>query len=210
MICQAWRLALVLVTLAMLASCSSAKTAERGPASPMPQPSSQSVAACIAPPGLTLQDQDPSDHQVPWKRNGEAKVVITFETKNITPDWVAEMQKGVAAWNRSPCLDTKLVQTCQPDTNCVTVSVGTLSGGDDGNFAAVESGGFTTGGHIDYSSRLTGGSKTNVVIHEMGHAVGLAHRKKQHVLMNGDTYADVFDPDPIDYQNLLVLYGNQQ
>jgi hypothetical protein len=26
--------------------------------------------------------------------------------------------------------------------------------------------------------------------------------------MNEDTYDDVFDPDPIDYQNLLVLYGN--
>jgi len=28
--------------------------------------------------------------------------------------------------------------------------------------------------------------------------------------MNGDTYDDVFDPDLIDYENLLVLYGNQQ
>jgi hypothetical protein len=28
--------------------------------------------------------------------------------------------------------------------------------------------------------------------------------------MNEDTYDDVFDPDPIDYQNLLVLYGNQE
>ena len=124
MICRAWRLAfVVVVTLVMLASCSSAETPEQHPASSVPQRSGATADACVAPAGLALQDQDPSDHQVPWKRNGAGKVVITFETKNVTPDWVAEMQKGVAAWNRSPCLDTRLVQTCQPNRNCVTVSV---------------------------------------------------------------------------------------
>ena len=212
MICQAWRLTLVLVaTLVMLASCTSARTPEDRPASSVPQPSGGTADACVAPAGVALQDQDPSDHQVPLKRKGTAKVVITFETKNVPPDWVAEMQKGVAAWNRSPCLDTRLVETCQPNRNCVTASVDPESSLDsDGNFDAVESGGFTVGGHIDYSSSLTGGEKTNVAIHEMGHAVGLAHRNTEYVLMNGDTYDDVFDPDPIDYQNLRVLYGNQQ
>jgi hypothetical protein len=138
-------------------------------------------------------------------------VVITFETKNVSPDWVAEMQKGVTAWNRSKCMNIKLVQTCLPNTNCVTVAVAPEDIVDgDGNFDADESGGFTVGGHIGYSASLTGGAKTNVAIHEMGHAVGLAHRMTEDVLMNGDTYDDVFDPDPIDYQNLLVLYGNQQ
>jgi hypothetical protein len=136
-------------------------------------------------------------------------VVITFETKNLPADWVAEVQKGVAAWNRSACLDTKLVEACQPKTNCVTV---TLGDGEesDGNFDAVESGGFTTAGHVALSRALTGGEKTNVTIHEMGHAVGLAHRMTEHVLMNADTYDDVFDPDEIDFQNLLVLYGGQK
>jgi hypothetical protein len=211
MMCRAWRLAFVVVMLAMLASCSSAKTLEQPPGSVVPQPSGGTADACVAPAGVALQDQDPSDHQVPWKRNGAAKVVITFETKNLTPDWVAEMQKGVAAWNRSPCLDTRLVRTCQPNKNCVTVSVASEDTvGADGDFKAVESGGFTVGGHIDYSSSLTGGEKTNVAIHEMGHAVGLAHRETEDVLMNGDTYDDIFDPDSIDYQNLLVLYGDQQ
>jgi hypothetical protein len=212
MICRAWRLALVLlVTLVMLASCSSTKTPEQPRASSVPQSSGAAADACVAPAGAALQDQDTTDHQVPWKRNGATKVVITFETKNVTPDWVAEIQKGVAAWNRSPCLDTKLVQSCQPNRNCVTVSVAPESIVEaDGNFDTVESRGFTVGGHIDYSSSLTGGAKTNVVIHEMGHAVGLAHRETEDVLMNEDTYDDVFDPDPIDYQNLLVLYGSQQ
>lgn len=144
---------------------------------------------------------------MPWRRNGAPKVVITFETRNLGADWVAELQKGAAAWNRSACLDVRLVEACQAGTNCVTVSVG--DGEDDGNFDAVESDGFTTGGHIDLLATLTGGERTNVVIHEMGHAVGLAHRRTEGVLMNGDTYDNVFDPDDVDFQNLLVLYGGQ-
>jgi Matrixin len=211
MTCRRLAVLVVVVLLAMLTSCSSAKAREQHPAAPVSQPPGAPTDTCVAPAGLALQDQDRNDHQAPWKRNGAAKVVITFETKNVPPDWVAEMQKGVAAWNESPCLDTKLVQTCQPKTNCVTVSVVPESAmGSDGNFDAVESGGFTVRGHIDYSNSLTDGAKTNVAIHEMGHAVGLAHRKTEHVLMNGDTYDDVFYPDKIDFENLLVLYGNQK
>jgi hypothetical protein len=178
-----------------------------GPAAGSPTPST-SADACVARAGAVLQDQDSSDEQVPWKRNGTSKVVISFETKNVPADWVPELQKGVAAWNRSPCLDTKLVETCLPKTNCVTVTVGD-GAGSDGNFDAVESGGFTTAGHIDLLSTLTDGERTNVTIHEMGHAVGLAHRLTQGVLMNGDTYDDVFDPDETDFQNLLVSYGGE-
>jgi hypothetical protein len=235
MIFRAWRLVVALVvTLVTLASCSSANTPEDSPTSTeapidtpaptspaarspaqtsptagSPAPSTSSADACVAPAGAALQDQDPDDHQVPWKRNGPGKVVITFETKNVPADWVAEMQRGVAAWNKSACLDTKLVEACQPNTNCVTVTVGDVEE-SDGNFDAVESGGFTTGGHIDLSSTLTDGEKTNVTIHEMGHAVGLAHRLTENVLMNSDTYDDVFEPDEIDFQNLLVIYGGQK
>ena len=103
--------------------------------------------------GSRAGDQDSSDEQVPWERHGPGKVVITFETKDVPTDWVDELQKGVAARNRSACLDTKLVETCQPDTNCVTVTVGDGAGAD-GNFDAVESNGFTKGGHIDLQVRL--------------------------------------------------------
>jgi hypothetical protein len=209
MIFRTWLLVFVLVVT--LASCSSANSRDLTTSPGSRTASTSSADACVAPAGAALQDQDPDDHQVPWKRNGARKVVITFETSNVPADWVAEMQKGVAAWNRSACLDTKLVESCQPKTNCVTVTVGAGDeDGDDGNFDAVESGGFTTGGHIDLLSTLTGGEKTNVTIHEMGRAVGLASRLTEHVLMNDETYDDVFDPDEIDFQNLLVIYGGQE
>jgi hypothetical protein len=232
MIFRAGRLIVALAaTLTMVASCSSANSSEGSPTSagaPTDTPtrispggsptasrasgssaaSTSPADACVAPAGAALQDQDPDDHQAPWKRNGAPKVAVTFETQNVSADWVAEMEKGVAAWNRSACLETKLVGACQSNTNCVTVTVG--EGDEDGNFDAVESGGFTTGGHIDLLSSLTGGERTNVTVHEMGHAVGLAHRLAEGVLMNGDTYGDVYSPDEVDFQNLLVLYGGQE
>lgn len=218
-------------TLTMVASCSSATSPAGSPTSagaPIDSPTRTSAAtspttptapgspatstssadACIAPAGAALEDQDPDDHQVPWKRNGDRKVVVTFETRNLPAEWVGEMQKGAAAWNRSACLETKLVEACVSNTNCVTVTV--ADGDEDGNFDAVESDGFTTGGHIDLLSTLTGGERTNVTVHEMGHAVGLAHRLTEGVLMNGDTYDDVYDPDQVDFQNLLVIYGSQE
>lgn len=226
MVLRAGRLIVALVaTLTVVASCANTSSGSStpaeapleipvrsSPAGSSPAPTSPAAAPppaspCVAPEVAVLQDQDPEDHQVPWQRNGAPRVVITFETKNLGADWVAEMQRGVTAWNRSACLETRLVQACEQNTNCVTVSVGDSE--DDGNFDAVESGGFTTGGHIDLLETLTGGERANVTIHEMGHAVGLAHRLTDGVLMNGATYADIFDPDDMDFQNLLVLYGGQ-
>src|SRR5215218_3152205 len=96
------------VTMAALASCSSANTPEESSTSSgSPTTSTSPSDACVAPARAALQDQDPDDHQVPWKRNGARKVVITFETSNVPADWVAEMQKGVAAWNESACHDSR-------------------------------------------------------------------------------------------------------
>lgn len=171
-------------------------------------PTGGTTAGACVPTSGELEDQDFDDSQLPWKRNGAAKVNINFSTEGVPAEWVTEMQRGATAWNRSACLDVRLVPSCNGVQNCIPVEIGD-GGGDDGNFNSDEEGGFTVGGSIQILSSLTGGSRTNVTVHEMGHAVGLRHRLGR-VLMNIETFDDITEPDEIDYRNLLRLYGSQQ
>lgn len=152
------------------------------------------------------------DFQVPWERNGRERVTIYFEAGDVTDEYRGYMDQGAKVWNRSPCLDVRVVDRCPAGTNCVTTSL-TKGNAADGNYDSVEKNNFTIDGHIDlYVEELDkqgAGAKLNVAIHEMGHGVGLRHRKAARVLMNGETYTDVFEPDETDYRNLLVLYGSQ-
>jgi hypothetical protein len=174
-------------------------------------PSDRGAARCVAPAGMTgLIDQDTSDSQRPWRRPPGSKVQINFVVdKSITPEWRADLEHGAEAWSKSPCLDTRIVDSCPSGGNCVSVS--SLDSMDaDGNFDAVEKDGFTTGGKITLLNKLNKNQRRNVAVHEMGHAVGLVHRKTAHVMMNEDTFDDIFDPDPTDYKNLLFSYDRMQ
>ena len=135
-------------------------------------------------------------------------MTVYFDASKVTPQWRADMKYGSRLWNTSPCLDTRVVDACPADANCVTAAV--VKNGEDGNFDAIEKDGHTVGGPIDFLDTLSSAEKKNVAVHEMGNAIGLKHRKTKHVLMNVDTYSDVFIPDATDYQNLLFDYGRQQ
>lgn len=183
---------------------------------PTPVPGPPPAGGCTISPTETLLDQDPSDSQSPWRRTGGQRVVVNLETHAVTdPTYRDDMVKGVTAWSGSPCVVPQLVDTCAPNTNCVHVVLkATGPAGDDGNFNDITSGGYTIGGTIEYYTGVLAkegpGAQLNVVTHEMGHALGLRHRLTKHVLMNGDTYPDVFLPDATDLHNLLVEYANQR
>lgn len=194
------------------------------PTPPTPTPTATATAApgpgstdevggpgCVAPPGQTkLLDQDTSDSQRPWRRGGNPKMPIVIAAAKVAPDsdWAADLNYAAAQWNRSPCLDMRVVfGPCPAGANCVTFAVG---GRDDGNFDAIERGGYTVGGSVTVNPKLSAGERRNVVVHEAGHVAGLAHRKTKRVLMNGDTYSDVFNPNATDYANLAYSYTVMQ
>lgn len=185
------------------------------------------VSNCVQPAGMTkLQDQDPSDSQKPWKRTPGQKAVFYYPTKGMTAEWRSYVEYAAAAWNRSPCVDLRVVDTCPAGSNCIPIKIGD-GGGDDGNFndKLDSSKKFTVGGDIEILSTLgntsakvtpplpPGGERLNVMVHEIGHSIALAHRKGlidqktgRHLLMNEGTFNDVMDPDAIDYQNLAFSY----
>lgn len=189
-------------------TASSTTTLPPDPPSPPPVDT-----GCVAPAGMTkLEDQVPisQDSQLPWRRNGQPKVTIHFAVKGVPESWRPHVAYGQAAWNKSPCLDVRVVEVCPTGSNCVPVAVVKNADGADGNFDAVEKNGYTVSGRITLLASLSPGEAKNVTVHEMGHAVSLAHRKTKRVLMNEDTYSDVFDPDATDYRNLAFLYGRQK
>jgi hypothetical protein len=96
--------------------------------------------------------------------------------------------------------ETPGATTCPPGVNCIPLTVNN-GGGDDGNTDAVEKGGYSTAMVIQVLRTLSAKNVTlpdgtvcnerkNVFEHEMGHSIGLVHRKSR-VLMDGPTFADV-------------------
>lgn len=172
----------------------------------------QTSGYCAAPAGMTaVADTVPKseDSQLPWRRTpGTQKTRINIVAPSATAEWRGYLEYGARAWSKSPCLDVRIVTACPAGGNCVSFRV--ASSDADGNFNADESGGYTVGGDIDVNPNLSAAERKNVTVHEIGHAVGLAHRRTEGVLMNSDTYSDVFDPDATDYRNLLFLYGRQK
>lgn len=176
-------------------------------------PSGTVGPACTPQPGKQLQDLDPNDKRTPWKRENGQPVNIEFSREGVPEEWVIIMKRAVEAWyTKTQCIHFTLPNPCQPKfgkMQCIKVEIGD-GGGTDGKFEAIEEGGFTVGGTIKISSNLPDTQKTTVMIREFGRALGLSYRNTPGVVMNKNTKQENVQPDNVDIQNLLILYGNQQ
>ncbi|MBL8159633.1 matrixin family metalloprotease [Candidatus Saccharibacteria bacterium] len=173
------------------------------------------ATSCATPAGLELQDQDLTDEDTPWRRTGP-ETTFYFETTGAIPEHVEYIKKAAVYWSRSVCIDARAVATCPANAYCVTVSSENAGGGDtDGEHTGTEEGEYRVGSHIqlftDVLNQEGVNSRLVTTVHEYGHAIGLRHRATEGLLMYQDTGEEVSpEPDKIDFENILVLYGNQQ
>ncbi len=172
-------------------------------------------AACVAPPNLKQQDLDPKDSADPyWKRTG-LEVQVAFATGGLPAQYAADVASAAKTWARSVCIAATTVPSCSGVTNCVPVATSNVKNGSvDGEFVGQFSGGYKVGGHIDLFlpvlSKEPAQDQLAVITHEMGHAIGLQHRKSQTDLMLAVGSAGTAIPDKIDYDNLLAIYGTRR
>ncbi|MBL8158996.1 matrixin family metalloprotease [Candidatus Saccharibacteria bacterium] len=171
---------------------------------------------CRTSSNLAVQDSVEQD-DTPWQMTGD-ELNIVFSTYGITEPWAGYVGEAAAIWSASPCINaTASADPCgaQP---CVPVGLeGGNQGGDFGitNWETMD--GYLTGSDMtifmDAHEGYPESEKLSTIAHEMGHALGLAHRGTQNILMSAtpaESGSTTTQPDAVDFQNLLALYGTQQ
>lgn len=166
--------------------------------------------------GDGLHDVDPEDApEKPWPRPAEgAEVTVYFEAGRLSGRYERLVREAATIWSVSPCIQAVAVEECKGGGNCVSVEEDLSSGdsGTDGEFSGRGAGRYRTGGTITLYTEPLDRSSDNgalaTVVHEMGHAFGLVHRKDRDDVMN-ETTNDKTNPHPddLDFTNLAVLYG---
>ena len=202
-------LKIAVLTLAMVASGCSAS----------PFPTGSDVLAhpsdCALLRGGGQQDMDPEDTpEKPWPRADGAEVTVYFETTGLSARYEGLVQDATNIWSASPCIEALAVAECKDDVNCVSVKEKSSSNnrGTDGEFRGRDGGNSRSGGTITLYTRPLDRASDNgalaTVVHEMGHALGLVHRRDRDSVMN-ETTNDKTNavPDAIDFTNLAVIYG---
>jgi hypothetical protein len=192
------------------------------PSPPAPSATPPDAGACVAPAGAKLADQDPADDpEAPWPKPAGGKISVHFQNDGAAPRYWDDVAKAAAIWSASPCIEADVVSACPADSNCVHVTQAAVSpDGDDtdGDFTGDDTGDGASasrrGGTLRVFTGLMDKESDNgalaTIVHEMGHALGLVHRLKNDDVMNADTSDETNpDPDPVDFQNLLVIYGSQ-
>lgn len=188
-----------------------------------PQPQSVASTAlgpvqplqCIVWSTETLQDQD---RTLPgpgvWRRPPSGSgLTLYVSTRQLTAEYADYINAAASYWNRSACVDVEVVDTCPAGTNCVQAVTKVIGSGEvDGVFVGHRREGYLVGGelylytdvlaHEGYNARLA------TAVHELGHALGLGHRRDGNDVMAAVTGPyDSPLPDIQDYRNLAVVYG---
>jgi hypothetical protein len=171
---------------------------------------------CVAPAGASQQDVDPKDSaETPWKRPSGEPLTVYFENRGLSDRYWDLVRKAVEIWSRSPCVRAVAVAECPPGVNCVGVREkkrAAFSPSTDGEFSGKDSGKYRRGGTVTIYTKLMNKATDNgalaTIVHEIGHALGLVHRKNKHDVMNANTDGNTDpNPDDVDFANLAAIYG---
>jgi predicted Zn-dependent protease len=126
------------------------------------------------------------------------------------PSGTREIAKAVRAWDRVTPL--RLAYTTKPCTGCITVWFGTLQ---QGNWSAQSQrtldGSTITGCSVGIASWYKSAFSlfSTVVLHELGHCLGLAHTSEVTIpsVMQAVATVDYDRPTAYDVGQLALLYG---
>jgi hypothetical protein len=170
---------------------------------------------CVAAADARQQDVDREDSpEALWPHTPGTETVVYFTVGGLAPRYARAVRTGAQAWSRNPCVDARVADACPAGAHCSTVREARESGDEDtdGESEVDDVRGVRRGDTITlYTGLLDAASDNGVqatVTHEMGHALGLVHRRDTDSVMNAETDDDTDpEPDEVDHANLIVLYG---
>ncbi len=201
----------VLAAVVMIGAAVSARCSPGAPERPVTE---TAPTVCVAPKGASLADVDPADSpEKPWRRQGDAKVRVVFETHELSDRYRNMVVRGASIWSASPCIEAVAADRCAEGDNCVRVVERHSDGrSTDGAFEGKDRKKYRQGGKIFLYTALldrnTDRGALATVVHEMGHALGLVHRLDRGSVMNEHTDEHTNPvPDAVDFANLVALYG---